>query len=131
MKEALKEKCRTQSLLKVSLGASAVKLRGDVITSDQSQQMTSEPIRAVKRGKTLKGHVKLVLVSLLTKFTDSHHKHNVEAIQHNYNTFTYLNPQTCKYKSFLLNNEKKHLQMEGNHNLTAVCTTDPLASQKS
>lgn len=53
MKEALKEKCRTQSLLKVSLGASAVKLRGDVITSDQSQQMTSEPIRAVKRGKTL------------------------------------------------------------------------------
>lgn len=51
MKEALKEKYRTQSLLKVFQGATAVKLRGDVITS---QQMTSEPIRAVKRWKTLK-----------------------------------------------------------------------------
>lgn len=54
MKEALKEKCRTQSLLKVFLGATAVKLRGDVIAPEQSQQMTSEPIRAVKHWKTLK-----------------------------------------------------------------------------
>lgn len=102
--------------------------------------MTSEPIRAVKVKKCNPRQARenaqrtsqnwFWFRYQLTKFTDSYHKHNVEAIQHNYNTFTYLNPQTCKYKSFRLNNEKKQLQMEGNDNLTAVCTTDPLASQK-
>lgn len=48
-----------------------------------------------------------------------------------YNTFTHLNPQTYKYNSFLLNNENRHLQIQGNGNLTVVCMTDPLASQRS